>query len=120
MVDAKSLINQRDGYVRSESCSSIFMQKDISKPNIYTNIDMYVAISGSCVNQDGRSSSLNAPSGLAQRDCIKHVIHMSRHMNKSDENTPIFSLHGTGTALGDPIETSAIQKILYEEFLDGV
>ncbi|CAL6313896.1 unnamed protein product [Bathycoccus prasinos] len=116
----KVLDQSADGYVRSESCSSIFMQKDISKPNIYTNIDMYVAISGSCVNQDGRSSSLNAPSGLAQRDCIKHVIHMSRHMNKSDENTPIFSLHGTGTALGDPIETSAIQKILYEEFLDGV
>ena len=55
---------------------------------------------GSAVQQDGPSASLTAPNGSSQRRLIESV---SRTIS---DNNGVSSLeaHGTGTALGDPIE----------------
>lgn len=61
-------------------------------------------IAGTAVNQDGRSSSLTAPNGPSQQAVILAAL--------SCTATPaididILEMHGTGTALGDPIEIGA-------------
>ncbi len=59
---------------------------------------------GSATNQDGRSSSLTAPNGPAQQDLILSAFHACSDVS----GISLLAVHGTGTPLGDPIETGAI------------
>merc|ERR1712046_202212 len=58
---------------------------------------------GTALNQDGRSSSLSAPYGPAQNKLVMHAWSVP-HFHIVDADA---ELHGTGTALGDPIEVAA-------------
>ena len=59
-----------------------------------------VAIQASAVQQDGPSASLTAPNGASQRRLLKAVrAHLC-----TGELMIALEAHGTGTALGDPIE----------------
>merc|ERR1711885_54433 len=67
------------------------------------------AVVGCAVNQDGRSSSLTAPNGPSQQAVIRAAI--------ADSAVPAegvlgLQMHGTGTALGDPIEVSALSGVV--------
>ena len=66
-------------------------------------------IRGSAVNQDGRSSSLTAPAGPAQTALMRAAL---RRGNLAVHAVQSFSLHGTGTPLGDPIEIGALGNAL--------
>ena len=59
---------------------------------------------GSATNQDGRSSSLTAPNGPAQQALILSAFEASGSRLHS---LSLLATHGTGTPLGDPIETGA-------------
>ena len=62
----------------------------------------HVEILGSAVQQDGPSASLTAPNGSSQRRLLESVL--VRILRKTDGSDPALEAHGTGTALGDPIE----------------
>merc|ERR1719367_1001940 len=64
---------------------------------------------GSCVNQDGRSASMTAPHGPSQQECIWGSL---REANVIPSDIRIAELHGTGTALGDPIEVGALRGVM--------
>lgn len=66
-------------------------------------------IASSAVNQDGRSSSLTAPNGPSQQDVIRSAT-MAAQAAGSD--VAALQMHGTGTALGDPIEVGAASSAL--------
>lgn len=68
-----------------------------------------VVVAGSAVNQDGRSSSFTAPHGPAQQALLAEALAAS---GVSPEAVAYLASHGTGTALGDPIETGAAAKVL--------
>ena len=93
----KTLDASADGYARAEACAVVVIVRDSTMTNIGV-----VAVDGSAVNQDGRSSSLTAPNGPAQARVIRASA------AKSGVSRTISSLHGTGTALGDPIEIGAM------------
>ena len=57
---------------------------------------------GSAVQQDGPSASLTAPNGSSQRRLLGAVV-PGRVRDNVQRNT-VLEAHGTGTALGDPIE----------------
>lgn len=105
----KTLDAFADGYVRGESCVLIVLEaigrEDSHKPA--------VLLGGSSVNQDGRSSSLTAPSGRAQQTVMRAALAnggtAAQHISKLE-------LHGTGTALGDPIEFGAAVEVLQVGF----
>jgi len=61
------------------------------------------------VDQDGRSASLSAPHGPSQQQCIK--ASMAEAGLRAAEIT-IAECHGTGTALGDPIEVGALRETM--------
>ena len=60
------------------------------------------------VNQDGRSSALTAPNGPAQQRLMAEAC---REAGVRAGAVRYVECHGTGTALGDPIEVSALTGV---------
>ena len=79
-----------DGYCRGEGCGAFLLRSNSSSG---------VEVLGSAVQQDGPSASLTAPNGSSQRRLIESVARAI-----PDNGNPSLEAHGTGTALGDPIE----------------
>ena len=95
-----------DGYVRSEGCGVVVLKRlgDAVKDR-----DRVLAVvRGSAVNQDGPSSGQTVPSGPAQQALMRQALAASR-LNPSDID--YVETHGTGTALGDPIELEALSQV---------
>ena len=91
-----------DGYCRSEGCGACYLSSS-------SQDDM--AVHGSAVQQDGPSASLTAPNGSSQQRLLEAV---------SGDGRPALEAHGTGTALGDPIEVpAAFLERLVENFIPG-
>jgi len=65
------------------------------------------------VRQDGRSASLTAPNGQAQRDLL-----LSAHTAGGPQLSHI-EAHGTGTQLGDPVEIRALAASILGHRLHG-
>jgi len=94
-----------DGYARGESCFGSFFRVTDDLEDIETRFGAQV---GGYVNQDGRSASLTAPNGPSQQLCIKGSFKDAR-IEVVDEAAT--ENHGTGTALGDPIECGSLRAI---------
>ena len=87
-----------DGYARSEARGAITLCGSVANP--------VPTLEGSSIMQDGKSTSLTAPSGQAQKLLIGRA-HTDGGL-KGDELI-LHETHGTGTALGDPIEVTSLK-----------
>eukprot|EP00413_Alexandrium_margalefii_P011138 CAMPEP_0204541056 /NCGR_PEP_ID=MMETSP0661-20131031/17934_1 /ASSEMBLY_ACC=CAM_ASM_000606 /TAXON_ID=109239 /ORGANISM="Alexandrium margalefi, Strain AMGDE01CS-322" /LENGTH=584 /DNA_ID=CAMNT_0051547727 /DNA_START=77 /DNA_END=1828 /DNA_ORIENTATION=- len=97
--------NSGNGMARAEGCGGLYM-KTTSDPTIVTErLGVY---NSSFINQDGRSASLTAPNGPSQQLCMRASM-KDGHLNPSDIVSN--ESHGTGTALGDPIETGSVRAV---------
>ena len=65
-------------------------------------------IRSTATNQDGRTPGITQPSLAAQEEQIREAY---RAGGLDLHSTRLFESHGTGTALGDPIETEAIGAV---------
>ena len=97
----KTLDAAADGYVRAEACAALKLTTSPYKEGLP------VTLKGVSVNQDGRSSSLTAPNGPAQQSVMRAALRMDAGLSLSN-----LHMHGTGTALGDPIEVGAASAVL--------
>lgn len=62
-------------------------------------------IRGTAANQDGRTPSISQPSATAQAALIRKAY---ESLGLDFDSTGYFEAHGTGTAVGDPIEARGI------------
>lgn len=69
---------------------------------------IHAVILGSAVNHDGRTGGLTVPNGPAQQAVIRHALANSRI---DPAAVSYIETHGTGTALGDPIEVGALGHV---------
>ena len=65
-------------------------------------------MTGSAIRQDGRSASLTAPNGQAQQGVLGASL-VDARLEASE--IAVLEAHGTGTALGDPIEAGAVAAV---------
>ncbi|HUL99272.1 MAG TPA: type I polyketide synthase, partial [Mycobacterium sp.] len=92
-----------DGFVRGEGAGVVVLKR---LADALRDGDRVLAVvRGSAVNQDGRSNGLTAPNVLAQRDVITDAL---RAGDVAPGSVNYIEAHGTGTALGDPIEFEAL------------
>ena len=75
---------------------------------------IYGVIEGSGMNQDGASNGMTAPNGVAQEALIRDVY---RKFRINPEQISYIEAHGTGTKLGDPVETNALVRA-FKQFTD--
>ncbi|MFJ7148883.1 SDR family NAD(P)-dependent oxidoreductase [Streptomyces sp. NPDC100445] len=96
-----------DGYVRSEG-GGLLLLKRLSDA-LADGDRVHAVILGSGANNDGRTSGIALPNGQAQQSLLtstyaKAAVHPDRLV--------YMEAHGTGTAIGDPIECEAIGRAL--------
>ncbi|KPU61416.1 zinc-binding dehydrogenase family protein [Pseudomonas fluorescens] len=99
-----------DGYVRSEG-AGLFYLKDYDKA-IEDGNRILAVVAGSAANTDGRKSSLTVPSADAQIALMKQA-YASAGISATDID--YLEAHGTGTPVGDPIESRAIGEALGQQ-----
>jgi phthiocerol/phenolphthiocerol synthesis type-I polyketide synthase A len=98
-----------DGYVRSEGCGVVVLKR---LTDAVRDADRVLAVvRGSAVNQDGASSGQTVPNGPAQQALLRQALAASR-LRPGDID--YIEAHGTGTALGDPIELDALSQVFAE------
>ncbi len=98
-----------DGYVRSEGCGVVVLKR--LSDALADGDNILAVIRGSAINQDGRSQGLTAPNGLAQQAVIRKAL---ADAGVTPDQISYVETHGTGTALGDPIEVQALAAVLGE------
>jgi acyl transferase domain-containing protein len=100
----KTLDAAADGYMRGEACVVHLLEGAGMDLSDHSTVHATAAILGTAVNQDGRSSSLTAPNGPSQQAVAKEAL---AWQSVPVYDVTVLEMHGTGTALGDPIEVGA-------------
>ncbi|MEM7307341.1 MAG: SDR family NAD(P)-dependent oxidoreductase [Planctomycetota bacterium] len=95
-----------DGFVRGEGCGVVVLKR--LSDAIADGDDVWAVLRGSAVNQDGASSGLTAPNGTSQRAVLRAALEGS---GVEPRQVGLIEGHGTGTALGDPIELGALADV---------
>src|ERR1700743_2026647 len=99
-------LNSADGFVRGEGCGIVALKRLAGAEASGDRI--LAVILGSAVNQDGASSGLTAPNGLAQQALLREA---HRRAGVTPGEIGYIETHGTGTKLGDPIESESLGAV---------
>jgi acyl transferase domain-containing protein/NAD(P)-dependent dehydrogenase (short-subunit alcohol dehydrogenase family)/acyl carrier protein len=103
---SKTFSDNADGYGRGEGAGALILKR-LSDAEL--NGDTILAVvRASATNHDGASSGLTAPNGLAQQKLLSQTLATA---GLSPLDVDYIECHGTGTALGDPIEVQAIDAV---------
>ncbi len=103
----KSFDASGDGYVRSEG-GAVLLLKPLDKALADGN-DIHAVILASGVNADGaRKTGITIPSSEGQAELMREVLSRS---GLSSKDVDFIEAHGTGTAIGDPVEALSIGTV---------
>lgn len=103
----KAFSDDADGMIRSEGGGMLVLKRleDAERDDD----EILAVVAGSAVNQDGRSNGITAPNPEAQVDVLRRAY---RDAGILPSSVDLIEAHGTGTALGDPIEAGALGRVL--------
>ncbi len=99
----KSFDERADGYGRGEG-AGIVVIKPLSDA-LRDGNPVYAIVRGTGVNQDGRTNGITVPNPASQERLILKVC---GEAGVEPKQIRYFEAHGTGTAVGDPIEAKAL------------
>jgi acyl transferase domain-containing protein/SAM-dependent methyltransferase len=96
-----------NGYARGEAISAIFIKR--LDTALRDNDPIRAVIRATSSNHDGKTPGLMHPSTTGQEAMIRQAYQAAGITNLSE--TCFIECHGTGTAVGDPVETTAIANV---------
>ncbi|KAH8648631.1 hypothetical protein BX600DRAFT_389283 [Xylariales sp. PMI_506] len=106
-ASCKTFSADADGYGRAEAIIAIFIKP--LKDALRDGNPVRAVISGTAVNHDGKTNGISVPSADAQEALIRRAYQTAGISAFSD--TGFVECHGTGTAVGDPIEAEAVGRV---------
>ncbi|EFQ32027.1 KR domain-containing protein [Colletotrichum graminicola M1.001] len=98
-----------DGYARGEAVNVVYVK--LLSDALRDGNPIRAVIRGTSSNADGRTPSLTIPSFESHEAMIRQAYKMAAISGQHIAATGFVECHGTGTAAGDPIETTAISKV---------
>ena len=96
-----------DGYARGEGAGVLVLKPLVDASRDHDRV--YAVIRATGVNQDGRTAGITLPNAAAQAELIRRVTAES---GLRPEQIGYLEAHGTGTAVGDPLEMAAAGETL--------
>jgi acyl transferase domain-containing protein len=100
-----SFDSRANGYAKGEGVCVVVLKR--LSDAIRDNDTIRGVIRATTVNQDGRTPGITQPSKRAQTENIQRAY---EEANLDVNDTHYFEAHGTGTAVGDPLEAEAIHN----------
>lgn len=104
-----SFDHRANGYSRGEGFGIVVLKR--LSDAIREGNTIRAVIRNTSSNQDGKSPGITQPTKSAQVDLIRKAY---AGADIDFASTRYFEAHGTGTAVGDPIEASAISEVFSE------
>ena len=98
----RSFDESADGYVRGEGCGMLWLGGEFPESG-FSGFEVL----GSAVNQDGKGG-LTVPNSDAQTKVIHQAM---RCADLKPMEVDLLEAHGTGTALGDPVEVRGLRSV---------
>ncbi|MED0940710.1 beta-ketoacyl synthase N-terminal-like domain-containing protein, partial [Bacillus mobilis] len=99
-----------DGFVPGEGIGAILI-KPLQKA-VEDGDNIYAVIKGTAINNDGKTNGYTVPNPKQQEDVINKALN---NANVNPRTISYIEAHGTGTALGDPIEIAGLSNA-YKKF----
>lgn len=109
----KSFGDRADGFVDGEGVGAVVLKP--LEQAIADNDHIYGVIKGSAINSGGKTNGYTVPNPNAQAALIKEAFERA---NVPARTVSYIEAHGTGTALGDPIEIAGLTKAFEEDTTD--
>ena len=100
----KTFSGRANGYVRADGVGAVLLKR--LKRAEQDGDTILAVIRGSAENHGGMSTSLTAPNPKAQASLI---VEAHRKAGSDPRSIGYIECHGTGTALGDPIEINGLK-----------
>ena len=98
-----------DGYVPGEGVGAVLL-KPLARA-VADGDHVYAVVRASSVNHGGKTNGYTVPNPKAQAELISEAL---RQGNVPPRTVNYIEAHGTGTALGDPIEIAGLSKAFDE------
>ncbi|KIA75786.1 polyketide synthase [Aspergillus ustus] len=92
-----------DGYARAEGVNAIYIKRVSAAMEDENKV--YAVIRGTAINANGKGPGITLPSATMQETVIRQAY---RNGGLDFAGTDYVECHGTGTAVGDPIEVDAL------------
>lgn len=100
----KTFDEAADGYARAEGVSAILIKP--LEDALRDGDPIRAVIRSTAINSDGKTSNIGVPSVERQVALIRDAYRRAGIDDLSQ--TPFVECHGTGTAVGDPLEVTAV------------
>ncbi|WP_431952737.1 type I polyketide synthase [Nocardia lijiangensis] len=102
----KPFSGEADGIGRGEGIAVLVLRRLADAQA--EGLPIYALITGSAVNNDGRSNGITAPNRWAQQQVVAEAY---RRAGVGADQVAFLEAHGTGTVLGDMIEIKALGAV---------
>ncbi|KAL2760152.1 hypothetical protein ACRALDRAFT_1046570 [Sodiomyces alcalophilus JCM 7366] len=103
----KTFSADADGYARGEAFTAVYVKP--LDAAIRDGNPIRAVIRAAAANSDGKTQGITQPNGSAHEAMIRLAYKQAGITDFS--KTAYFECHGTGTAVGDPIETGAVANV---------
>lgn len=105
----KTFSTAANGYARGEAIVGVFVKP--LEDAIRDGNSIRAVIRATATNHDGKTAGFSLPSSDAQEDMIRRAYEVA---GLAVSDTGYVECHGTGTSVGDPIETKAVARVFGE------
>lgn len=106
----KTFSADANGYARGEAITAVYIKR--LDHALRDGNSIRAVIRGTATNHNGKTTGITVPSARAQEALMRRAYKVAGITDFS--NTGFVECHGTGTPVGDPIETTAVGRVFGE------